>query len=301
MDRITNVFKKHKIIILSIILIIIFIVIYRSALFTKCDQQLSNQANTAEIATALTAIISAVYIACQYKDTVRKQKIEKAIQLTEQYAKEIIPLSEEISKYYVILYSVKNMSSLDTKTDNMNFVEYLEKKFEQQTVKKFDKEEYEKIFTEKDRLYLEKEAKKDFVPKLKAYFNNHFIENNITSEKEKTAFVIKHLNDFEKKKGLLLNTLEAWAMNFDKNIANSDTAYQSLHNSFFIIVAMNYCNITKNNNSNKVDKFYTSIKNLYNEWKKVYKEQLKQIKKNEEKSKVKTEKTEEKFNNKGAY
>lgn len=75
----------------------------------------------------------------------------------------------------------------------------------------------------------------------------------------------------------MLNTLEYISMNFVKNIAHRDTAYQSLHQLFFGIVAILYPKIAKNNIDGK-DKYCTSIIALYKIWGKKYNKQIKKEK-----------------------
>lgn len=67
----------------------------------------------------------------------------------------------------------------------------------------------------------------------------------------------------------VLNQLEYFCMNFNSGIADEETVYQSLHQTFFKIVRLLYFKIAKLNISGK-DKYYTNIIKLHNKWSKRY-------------------------------
>lgn len=62
-----------------------------------------------------------------------------------------------------------------------------------------------------------------------------------------------------------LNTLEYFCMYFNSGVADEETVYQSLHQSFLSMVKVLYFRIAYVNESGK-DKYYTNIIELYNKW-----------------------------------
>ncbi|MBS6504433.1 MAG: DUF4760 domain-containing protein [Clostridium sp.] len=74
-----------------------------------------------------------------------------------------------------------------------------------------------------------------------------------------------------------LNTLEYFCMYLNTGIADEDTIYQSLHQSFLSMVKVLYFRIASRNETGK-DKYYTNIIELYNKWaNKYYENEQKEI------------------------
>ena len=63
-------------------------------------------------------------------------------------------------------------------------------------------------------------------------------------------------------------------MYFNTGIADEDTVYQSLHQSFLSIIKVLYVDIATRNQTGK-DKYYTNIIKLYNNWAEKYYESSK--------------------------
>lgn len=68
-----------------------------------------------------------------------------------------------------------------------------------------------------------------------------------------------------------LNTLEYFCMYLNTKIADEDTIYQSLHQSFLSVIKVVYFRIASRNITGK-DKYYTNIIELYNRWSDKYHE-----------------------------
>ncbi|GAB6170098.1 hypothetical protein JCM1393_25580 [Clostridium carnis] len=68
-----------------------------------------------------------------------------------------------------------------------------------------------------------------------------------------------------------LNTLEYFCMYFNSGVADEETVYQSLHQSFLSMVKLVYFKIAYINETGK-DKYYTNITELYNKWSLRYQE-----------------------------
>lgn len=67
------------------------------------------------------------------------------------------------------------------------------------------------------------------------------------------------------------NDLEYVCIHFNSGIAHTNTVYQSLHQAFFEIMPLLYITISSQN-TNEVDKFYTNLIDVYNEWRMIHKE-----------------------------
>lgn len=65
-----------------------------------------------------------------------------------------------------------------------------------------------------------------------------------------------------------LNNLEFFAMHFNYEVADKNTVYQSLHQTYMEIVQLLYYDIAANNETGE-QKLYTNVIELFNEWKKL--------------------------------
>lgn len=68
-----------------------------------------------------------------------------------------------------------------------------------------------------------------------------------------------------------LNKLEYFCMYFNTGVADEETIYQSLHQSFLEMIRVVYFRIASRNKSGK-DKYFTNIIKLYNKWSERYSE-----------------------------
>ncbi|MBE6351194.1 MAG: hypothetical protein E7062_10695 [Spirochaetaceae bacterium] len=73
--------------------------------------------------------------------------------------------------------------------------------------------------------------------------------------------------------GRCLNDLEYFCINFNSNIADTETVYQSLHQVFFDVMPIAYIFISTLNTSS-ANKYYTNIIAIFKEWRKLYNSQL---------------------------
>ena len=94
------------------------------------------------------------------------------------------------------------------------------------------------------------------------------------SVKEERLKREQYLREFIDVKVMLLNELEAFAMYFNTQVADEETVYQSLHQTFRAIMVLCYYDIALRNNVLS-DKYYTNIIMLFNLWNKRYVEQIK--------------------------
>lgn len=77
--------------------------------------------------------------------------------------------------------------------------------------------------------------------------------------------VKKHRNEYMRTLEDCLNLLEYFCMSFNNGIADEETVYQSLHQSFLGTVKLVYFHIAIQNTTGK-DKYYTNIIKLFNKW-----------------------------------
>ncbi len=113
-------------------------------------------------------------------------------------------------------------------------------------------------------------------------------EDVITSifDKNINPVIIRHLYSYYKMKIILcyhdkldnlLNKLEQLAMYFNNNLADEEVIYQSLHQTYLSIVKSLYYEISKRNQTNNTDKYYTNIIALYHKWSEVKKSEESKI------------------------
>lgn len=69
-----------------------------------------------------------------------------------------------------------------------------------------------------------------------------------------------------------LNDLEYFCINFNSDIADSNTVYQSLHQGFFTAIELAYIFIAFENTSS-TNKYYTNTIAIFLKWRKIYTEQ----------------------------
>jgi hypothetical protein len=94
------------------------------------------------------------------------------------------------------------------------------------------------------------------------------------------SLALKIIRDVSDKAGItyekntLLNNLEYFSMYFNTNVADSDTVYQSLHQTYLGLVTWLYLDISTRNREPK-DHYFTNVILLFNAWNKEYNTQAK--------------------------
>jgi hypothetical protein len=78
-----------------------------------------------------------------------------------------------------------------------------------------------------------------------------------------------YMDNYSARIPMLLNRLEYFSMYFNAEIADKDVVYQSLHQTYIAIITFLYFNISKINENPK-DKYFTNTIRLYNDWSKKY-------------------------------
>lgn len=109
------------------------------------------------------------------------------------------------------------------------------------------------------------EVQKEIASTLTESDLEHFNEM-INREKRKNAYYNLYYNRlYLETLQDTLNTLEYFCMYFNSGVADEETVYQSLHQSFLAMVKILYFSIASKNESGK-DKYFTNIIELYNNW-----------------------------------
>ena len=265
------------------------------------DNLAENITNIAGIATAISAIVALV----TYIRGTKRMRIEKATQIAEIFARE---LSTKVGIIINLFDTMFDKDGLNTRSTSVK--EYMFKKVNNKA-QAFDDAEYNRIFKKEEREIIDSWFR--FEGLSEEYIANYEILKSASLEERIERFdffsekytakeegfktiemncVVKELNGIIVE---LLNTLEFISMNFVKNIAHQDTAYQSLHQLFFCIVAILYPKIATNNIDGK-DKYFTNIIALYKIWGKKYNKQIKKEKKLYVRLEKKRKKLERKIN-----
>lgn len=206
-----------------------------------------------QILAALFAIIAGLIALAQYisnnkeiDDTRKRQKIVEAAELANLYRKEVIPLSEQLSKIY----------------SNSQHLKEITKTLQEQDLVLFNKKECNSIFGEDKLVQWITECafsslmlkKSDFITELQKD-DKDALTDMLNDETQVVAGIV---ND-------LANTLEYFSIKLNTNIADKKTVYQSLHGNFFECVREIYIYIASAN-TDESDRLYSNIMKLYIDW-----------------------------------
>lgn len=217
----------------------------------------------------------------------RKQERLKAIDLAGLYSKELI----------------NNISYLSSVYEKAGIQEKLQK-IKPIQLKKFDRAELEELFTLQeikeideamnnidlkilmDEAYKHFKNRKEHIVEFITDSAIHFKVKNeeaVSTLDDDTFYKQNMLNDLYYNKIYIntlndtLNTLEYFCMYFNSGVADEETIYQSLHQSFISMVQVLYFKISFRNYNGK-DKYYTNIIDLYEKWiNRFYQMKLKEI------------------------
>ncbi len=243
------------------------------------------------IVTDVATILSVIFIAFQYWNQIRKQKVEKSIEMSEKFAKEIILNLSSLINIYNGLFEPQKVKT------TKQLMPFLYSKIDPTVVKTFDKNEIPNILKEEEATYLNDLINFENIDGQKLletalpYLTETEEQKLSKADEQSKAELLKIF--LSSKRSQTLNLLEYISMNFTKGIANKHTAYQSLHMSFFMATSLFYICIANNNTSNK-DKYFTNIISLYNSWREKF---IKQCEK-EDKIAAKCKKIDQKAENK---
>lgn len=172
---------------------------------------------------------------------VRRDSIQRAVELTQYYVKEIIPGLIEFNSFF-------NGSAYETETKKLN----------QEKFKNFDLIELRKIITENNS----SESYEVVIPKMWRLLSETLKKGE---ERKDRNGLVNGAITYEFKLQDLLNNLEYFSMNFTSGIADKVTVYRALHQTYLGTVKNLYFPLACQNDQPE-DKFYNNIIELYNEW-----------------------------------
>lgn len=212
-----------------------------------------------------------------------KQEQQKAIELAELYAEEIIPKMSYIQKLYRkigIEYDLKNIKFHEMKFFDRSEMENLltDEKIET-IISKQDNIKIEHLIECSQALECTESKLNDFSifrqlqqlsEEVAATANQDRRKIEVLANTKEMYYKYEYDNVLTK----ILNQLEYFSMYFNTGVADESVVYQSLHQSFMYTIKVLYFDISIRNNVGK-DKYYTNIIQLYNSWSEKYMEKEK--------------------------
>lgn len=206
--------------------------------------------------------IASVFIAYRtYKDGKQRKKVEISVNLAHYYQENII---QKISYIIAVLEG--------TPAEDL-----MKRSFPRKSVKDFDQEELISLSGKPNITYLVDKtideipiqnilfSKAVYMDRLKQMSKQDILLSIGDLQKSGKASATSMLAEFKADINELLNILEWFSMNFVQEIADEESVYQSLHQSFISIVYSLYYFISKNNTQN-CGKYFTNLIALYNIW-----------------------------------
>lgn len=260
------------------------------------DNFLENIANFATFAGLITVAYQIYMSKKEQRIQHEKQEKQKAIELAEIYAKNIIPdigfLSGifEQSKIYEKYF--KNIKYCDLKEFDKHELQEVLRGYDIDSINKeiinIDREIIMSSIVNYKNDMNKDEFNKNLDDLLFTKISSTEIESVMSTEEEIAGTISdeeikkrkKIINSLKKKQMYqelycqniyldilekTLNSLEYFCMYFNSGIADEEVVYQSLHQSFLSMVKMLYFRIAYQNENGK-DKYYTNIIELYNKW-----------------------------------
>lgn len=244
-----NVFKIIGISIIIFILLAISIFI-----FNKCDIRTPSDVESQEIffygislnnwgtwITLIGLIFTAIWSMHQFKKSQLSTQQEKASEIAQDFANNLIERMGLISEVLIQNQEVKKMIKI---IDNTN-------------ISQFTMLEVQSIFNDPkccDK-FIDIIRSKNTQKRYNKILNNNY--NSKEKEKFDSHFTVLVDNT--------LNQLEAICINISSKAAGSQFIYESLHQMFLSTVEILYLRIS-GSNENNVDKYYTNIISVYNMW-----------------------------------
>lgn len=233
------------------------------------------------------------------EDRIRHQKDEreKAIEMAELYANELIGNISYLSEVYRecgVSQYFKHLSFNDIKNfDVYELSKFIKGKIEIEELSKMTKKIDLEILVDASQ-HLNKDGREIVDDGMEIINLKNFIDNYeakkeaaITSEEVQTKesedvkgeyiaaklmykkYDLYYNGEFKKILCQTLNQLEYFCMYFNSGVADEETVYQSLHQSFLEMIKIVYFKIASGNKTGK-DKYYTNIIKLYNKWSERY-------------------------------
>lgn len=199
-----------------------------------------------------------------------KQEKQKAIELAELYAEEIIPKMTYIQRLYRkmgIEEELKNIRLHEMKFfDRKEMENFLSKEKIEEIIRKQRNVKTEDLISCSQALECTETKINDFsIFRYIQQINDEVAATIENSGKLKAIANTKEMyykNEYMNVLTKILNQLEYFSMYFNTGVADEDVVYQSLHQSFICTIKVLYFDICIRNVAGK-DKYYTNIIELY--------------------------------------
>lgn len=208
--------------------------------------------------TAIIRILAFIFSINTYSYTKKCCKVNKSIELSNEYEKII----DDISDFTSIILRNNKIEKILNAANIEDF-----KNFNHDELGKIDKpEDYKLLIYFFTRFCDDTTSLKEYYIKTNwrtsQIHNLKQLENQLQDKSHE--FLILYYNI---KMTHILNQLESFSMGFIHNLANDDIVYQSLHQTFLLIIKNFYFLIAANNISSE-DKYYVNLTALFIKWKK---------------------------------
>lgn len=215
----------------------------------------------------------------EYQYNSEWQEKNKAIEMSRYYKDNIIPqvsYIDTILKKTGVLQLLERISPKDMKSFTFDeLVSLAGEEIKENVIKRLNNPKNINIFLE-ERLRLQQLAKRNLLHNINPDLINNWVnveknggetENVSREQHAKDGEILLSALIFEYRDIVLntMNSLEYFSMNFITRIADEETVYLSLHQTYLKIMRRLYYNIASFNNKPK-DKFFTSAIQLYQIW-----------------------------------
>lgn len=266
--------KKRFSITVSTIIIAAFLIIAVPLIVNGCSfslEFLQISALTAQIISAIFVIAGVVvgvwqyYIASRsYATNLAKERIEKAIKLSEYYKDNVLPLYTAIN----FIFQRSGVSSLLEKAKSENMKNFnaneiknvIDEKTHDEIKKMNNSEKFAESILLADRIY-------GLNLRLLSVKRKTTVASEVEekrSEKQRQLVAVTFASDVVSK---ILNNLEYFAFNFTHNVADESVIYQSIAPTYIKLVECLYFSIAEVNVTNSANTYYTNVTELYLTWK----------------------------------
>ncbi|MCI9144627.1 MAG: hypothetical protein HFH87_18750 [Lachnospiraceae bacterium] len=235
-----------------------------------CRTALENTYYLMQILCALVVILGGITGVWQYVLAKKAElhqyhnnRIQKAIELAEYYKDNVLCNMIIIQNIYDKSRILDILNSIRKEDMNSFDIRELDKNLSKQ-----QKEEIKKILWSKEFVDIIIEAADDYARDTVLYQPVYIKDGDKLFEARKvnkTRVIEYFMNELV---CATLNNLEFFAMHFNYEVADKDTVYQSLHQTYLEIVQLLYYDIATNNETGE-QKLYTNVIELFNEWKKL--------------------------------
>lgn len=222
--------------------------------------------NFADFAMVVITLVSVAIAFFSFQHSKKRKKVAKAVELVKYYQENI--LTE--SAYIEIALENSEFQNISKKCFVYNEIENFNLEELERLLKKYDKKiSVDDVTTKFNNIDAENIIKASYTLENKCFgdmmYNAKIIFDENAEQVRKDAAKFNVHLELTTRVSDLLNTLEWFSMNFTSGIADPETVYQSLHQTFLAIVQQLYFFLSFKN-TEQHSKYYTNIISLYILW-----------------------------------